>query len=154
MDGEARIWVVEWRVSVRSRLEGTREVVLARFARTAGGASATAREAVGHAVDGEVRIRIDSGMRTMRRPAIVADAKAVAMWDADATDLPARFWRSRWVEADRAANARTLIGIDFEDAARRCVHARLLDDEGAAALIAAIDAALDAHAETSIRTAA
>lgn len=43
---------------------------------------------------------------------------------------------------------RTLVGIDFDEAVRRCVHARLLDDPGALALLAAIDAALDAHAAT------
>lgn len=139
--------MVEWRITVRSRLEGPRDVVLADFARTAVGAFASARRAVCTAVDGEVRIRIDSADRAQRRPAIVAEANAIAGWDATVTDLPARFWRSRWMEADRIANARTLVGIDFEDAARRCVHARLIDEAGAATLLAAIDAALDAHAQ-------
>lgn len=142
----SRRWVVEWRVTVRSRLEGLREVTLTRFANTAEGAKTAACQALVEAVDGEVRITIESVVRSLRRSALVADEHSIAEWAANQTILPARFWRSRWLERDRVTHARTLVSQDFQDAARRCVHARLLDDEAAAALLDVIDAALDAHA--------
>lgn len=144
MDIDGRRWVIEWRVPVRSRLEGVRAVVLVRFARSAVGAGVAARDAADEAIDGEVRIGIESDDRAQRRPAIITNKASIAAWDAGQATLPARYWKSQWAEMDRTANARTLVGMDFDDAVRRCVHARLLDDGEAAALLATIDAALDA----------
>jgi hypothetical protein len=136
-----RRWIVEWRVRVRSRLEGDRDVTLVQFARSADGARRAADHVIDSAIDGEVRLRIESGNRTLRRPPIITDRHGLKRWDATAP-LPSRLWESRWAEAERNAYARTLVGIDFEEATRRAVHARLIDDAGAAALLDAIEAAL------------
>lgn len=141
-----RRWVVEWRMRVRTRLEGPREVTLVAYARTAAGAKAIAMDVQTRAVDHETRLRIDGSGRSDRRPPIVADPNAIDGWNTDTAPLPERFWRSRWVEAERSAHARTLIGVDFEEAARRAVHARLIDDGGAATLLDAVEQAFEAYA--------
>ena len=138
---DERRWIVEWRVGVRSRLEGDRDVTLVQFARTADGARRAADRVIDAAVDGEVRLRIESGNRKLRRSRVITDRHGLKRWDATAP-LPSRLWGSRWAEAERNAHARTLVGIDFEEATRRAVHARLIDDAGAAALLDAIEAAL------------
>jgi hypothetical protein len=139
-------WVIEWRASVRSRLEGVRPVVLVQFARSAEGACSAAQQVVDEAIDGEIRISIESQDRAQRRHAVIADKSSVMRWDWGQSTLPARYWKSKWAEAERAANIRTIVGMDFDEAVRRCVHARLLDDTAGAALLATIDAALDAYA--------
>lgn len=148
MDDVAVRWVIEWRVQARSRLEGVRAVVLVRFARSAQGASKAARQIVEEAIDGEVRIGIEGTDRAQRRPAVIANAASIVGWDPDQANLPARYWKSQWADTDRAANIRTLVSMDFDEAVRRCLHAKLLDNNGATALLAAIESALDAHAAT------
>lgn len=146
MDGIGLKWVVEWRVQVRSRLEGVREIVLVQFARSARGANSAARQVLDEAIDAEVRVGIESPDRAQRRPAVIANEASVLAWDPDREAMPARFWASKWAQKDRDDNIRILVGMDFDEAVRRCVHARLLDDNGAFALLASIEAALDAHA--------